>query len=201
MSRFTKWLCVASLIGFSGMVAAQELEDQPNTLNEKFESLNATSETYEQYKVITITRLNDFWTEVLDSLQAGNSKIDRLTNLSADQKVQLDQLQSKIDGLEAELEQVQNVTTTISFIGIDFQKTTYHVIVWGIIVILIIVSILIWWTNKSGSSSAKQAREEYDAITAELESVKNKAREHQVKLKRELQTALNQLEDLKRGRM
>lgn len=199
MGRFTKWLCIAGFVGWSGLALAQE-EEQPNTLNEKFEALKASSETYEQYKVITITSLNAFWGEVLDTVASGNSELQRMAEVTADQKTQLDQLQSKIDGLEAELEQTQNVTTTIAFIGIDFQKTTYHLVVWGIILVLIIVCLVIWWANKGGSSSAKQAKEDYEAIASELEVAKNKARENQIKLKRELQTALNQLEELKRGR-
>ncbi len=202
MRRFsTLFLLALAIFLLPVLSIAQDQETiAPVTLDEKFNELKATSETYEQFKVITTTRLDDFWKEVMDSLQIQQQKISQLERLSTDRKLETDQLQSKMDGISAELEKAQSNTTTISFLGADIQKTTYHLVVWGIIITLLVVCILIWWSGKSGSSTAKQAREEYESISSELESTKNKAREAQVKLKRELQTALNQIEELKRGR-
>ncbi|MDW3197397.1 MAG: hypothetical protein R8G66_33780 [Cytophagales bacterium] len=170
----------------------------PVTLDEKFNALKTTSETYEQFKVITTTRMDDFWKEVQDSLRFQQEASVRLLTEVTERKLETEQLQSKMDGISAELEKAQSNTTTISFLGADIQKSTYHLVVWGIIVILLILCVIIWWTGKSGSSTAKQAREDYETISTELENTKNKAREAQIKLKRELQTALNQIEELKR---
>ena len=191
-------LAMSFMANFS--VAQDQTAVEPVTLDEKFIDLNATSETYEQYKVIPSARLNDFWKEVLDTLNTRKTSVEQLEVLSADRKLEAEQLQSQIDGINAELEKAQSNTTTISFLGAEIQKSTYHLLVWGIIFVLIIVCVVIWWTSKSGATSAKQAREAYETLNTELESAKNKARESQVKLKRELQTALNQIEELKRGR-
>lgn len=197
MRRFsTPCLLALAILFLANFATAQEQE--PVTLEEKFNELNSTSETYEQFKVITTTRLNDFWKEVMDSLQVQKQDISQLGILSSERKLEADQLQSKMDGISAELEKAQSNTTTISFLGADIQKSTYHLVVWGIIILLLVLCGIVWWTRKSGSSTAKQAKEEYDSINAELESSKNKARETQIKLKRELQTALNQIEELKR---
>ncbi len=197
MRRFSFQLVLALAMIFANNLSKAQ-DQEPVTLDEKFTHLNATSETYEQFKVVTTTRLNDFWKEVMDTLQTQKGEIVQLDNLSADRKVEAEQLQSKIDGISAELEKAQSNTTTISFLGADIQKSTYHVVVWAIIVVLLALSVVIWWTSKSGSSTAKQAKEEYTALSDELEVTRNKARESQIKLKRELQTALNQLEELKR---
>lgn len=199
MRRFSTPFLLALAIFFTANFAVAQ-DQEAITLDEKFNELKTTSETYEQFKVITTSRLDDFWKEVLDTLQTQKEEISRLDDLSSERKQEADQLQSKMDGISAELEKAQSNTTTISFLGADIQKTTYHLVVWGIIIILLIVCILTWWSEKSGSSTAKQAREEYETISGKLESTKNKAREAQVKLKRELQTALNQIEELKRGR-
>ena len=200
MRRFST-LCLLALATFfvPNLSIAQDQEPvAPVTLDEKFNSLKTTSETYEQFKVITTTRLDDFWKEVQDSLRSQQEASVQLLTEVTERKLEAEQLQSKMDGISAELEKAQNNTTTISFLGADIQKSTYHLVVWGIIVILLILCVIIWWTGKSGSSTAKQAKEEYESISTELETTKNKAREAQVKLKRELQTALNQIEELKR---
>lgn len=197
MRRFSTPCLLALAIFFLANIALAQ-EQEPVTLEEKFNELNSTSETYEQFKVITTTRLNDFWKEVMDSLQVQKQEISQLSNLSTERKLEADQLQSKMDGISAELEKAESNTTTISFLGADIQKSTYHLIVWGIIILLAVLCVIVWWTSKSGSSTTKQAKEEYDSINAELEASKNKARETQIKLKRELQTALNQIEELKR---
>lgn len=202
MRRFSS-ICFVALATFFASIlsSAQDQEPvAPVTLNEKFNELKTTSETYEQFKVITTTRLDDFWKEVQDSLKVQKENSVRLLTEVTERKLEAEQLQSKMDGVSAELEKAQSNTTTISFLGADIQKSTYHLVVWSIIAILLILCVIIWWTGKSGSSTAKQAKEDYDTISAELESTKNKAREAQVKLKRELQTALNQVEELKRGR-
>ena len=192
----TSYLLALAVLFIANFAIAQDQESV--TLEEKFNDLKTRSETYEQFKVIRINRLDDFWKEVMDSLQTHREEMGQLERLLADRKHEADQLQSKIDGISAELEKAQNNTTTISFLGTDVQKSTYHLVVWGIIFALLIACVIIWWMGKSGSSTVKQAREEYEILSAELEATKNKSRETQVKLKRELQTALNQIEELKR---
>lgn len=202
MRRFSTQCLLALAIFFVPQLSiAQDQESAaPVTLDEKFNELKTTSETYEQFKVITTTRLDDFWKEVQDSLNIQKEESVRLLTEVTERKLEAEQLQSKMDGISAELEKAQSNTTMITFLGADVQKSTYHLVVWSIIVILLALSVIIWWTGKSGSSTAKQAREEYESIIIELENTKNKAREAQVKVKRELQTALNQIEELKRGR-
>lgn len=199
MRRFTtQILVVLALFLVSSPSVAQEQEQAPVTLDEKFTELKSSSETYEQFKVITTTELDSFWGEVQDSLSVQKQTIEELEFSETAAKSEAEEQRNAVNELNTALENARSNTTTITFLGADVQKSTYHLVVWLIILVLLVLCVVVWFTSKSGSSQAKQAREAYDAVNAELENAKNKARETQMKLKRELQTALNQLEELKR---
>lgn len=165
------------------------------TLQEKYDDMLESTETYEQYKVIPRTRLNSFWSEAVDSLkrQAGTIR---------DLKSQVSGQQSEIKSLKAEMAEVQsmldeslNLNDTIYFIGMPFSKVGYHIIVWLIITALAVLGVMSYLMFIRSNSVTSKTRREYETLNAEYEEHKTIAREKQVKLKRELQTAVNQLNE------
>ena len=81
------------------------------------------------------------------------------------------------------------------------SKTGYHWMVWILIFTLLTVAILIYLYAISMVSSGKRIKKDHEYLRREFESHKDRSRENQVKLKRELQTAVNTIEELKKGKI
>ncbi|MEM0940105.1 MAG: hypothetical protein AAF600_08280 [Bacteroidota bacterium] len=173
---------------------------QERSLSEKYQILIQTSESYNQYKVIPEANMDAFWSEVMDSLTRNNQKMQSLSSQLSDQKEAIDSLNSIKIQLNRELEESLAYNDSISFLGISFTKLGYHVIVWGIIFILTILGMIIYFMFLKSNKVTIRSKKELEEVKTSYEQHKNKARQHEIKLKRELQTAINTLEETRRNR-
>ena len=112
---------------FALAIVAQGQEEE--TLNGKFQNLVESSETFNQYKVITKTNLDAFWSEVMDSLRQDDKAIVDLNTEVASQKVAIDTLTRSKQSISSELEASLNANDSISFLGIAFSKLGYPLLV------------------------------------------------------------------------
>lgn len=188
-----KFIVLSITIALSFISAGQDLST-------KFQEMMESSETYETYKVIRINTINSFWSEVEDSLNVKDKNIQSL-------KTEIDQLESELSGLEArlsevkaDLDQSKELNDTINFLGADLNKSLYHIIVWVIIAALVVVLFIVFGMYTQSHKVTRKAQKEFHEVQNEFENFKDKAREKQVKLKRDLQTAVNTIEDMRRGK-
>lgn len=165
------------------------------TLQEKYDEMLEDTETYEQYKVIPRTRLNAFWKEVSDSLNQNKKRILELDKQRVDTQELADQSRSELGEVQAKLDESLELNDTIYFLGIPFSKLGYHIMVWAIIAVLAVLGVMAYFMFIRSNTVTSKTRREFETLQAEYEEHKNKAREKQVKLKRELQTAINQLNE------
>ncbi|MEQ8904731.1 hypothetical protein [Ekhidna sp.] len=165
------------------------------TLQDKYDAMLEETETYEQYKVIPRTRLNAFWSEAMDSLNLKQRSIRELRSETADAKSLAQQARGELAEVQARLDESLELNDTIYFLGIPFSKVGYHIMVWVIIIALAVLGVMAYFMFIRSNSVTKRAKREFDSLQAEYEEHKTKARETQVKLKRELQTAVNQLNE------
>jgi len=193
--KFLKVGVITALLLFAGnQVMAQD------TLNVKYQDMIRTTETFNQFKVIPRTTIDAFWSEVVDSLTQNATEIKSLKSEVSVQKDSLKRLSSTKRSLQGRLDESLNQKDSIRFLGMDLSKTTYHIIVWGIIIAVAILAVVFYLMFIKGNRVTTRSKKELEELQVEFEEHKNKARESQVKLKRELQTAVNKLEELKRGR-
>lgn len=171
-----------------------------DSLERKYQNMIETTETFNQYKVIPRTTIDGFWSEVLDSLRDHNATISSLRSEIAAQKDTISSLSSAKLELKAQLDESLTQNDSIAFFGMNVFKITYHFIVWGIIIVLAVLAVLAYTMFIKSNRVTVRSRKELDALQREYEDHKSKARETQVKLKRELQTSINKMEELKRGR-
>ncbi len=182
-------------------VIAQEqaTEDEPTSLNGRYEKLMGKSSNYQQYKVIKETLIVELWESVNDTLDERAIEISRLKSSLIGTKSQIDSLKVKLNQTNIELEESEEMNATISFFGADLNKGTYHALVWGIIILLIAGCAGLYLMFLGSNSHTSRLKRDNEFLRNELEEFKDKSRETQVRLKRELQTAVNALEDIKRG--
>lgn len=187
--KYLKLTFTLTLTAFVIQSPAQE------TLREKYDAMLEKTETYEQYKVIPRTTLNSFWSEAVDSLKQQAGAIRDLRSQVTSQQVEIKSLKAEMAGIQAQLDESLNLNDTIYFLGIPFSKVGYHIMVWLIIAVLAVLGVMSYFMFIRSNSVTSKTRREYETLNAEYEEHKTNAREKQVKLKRELQTAINQLNE------
>ncbi len=175
--------------------AQEDASDQ--TLKSQFDAMLESSETYTEYKVVRKTKLNDYSRAVQDSLSKSRSEIIGLKNEVTELKSQVRQLTTRISDLEAQLDESESLRDSLTFLGINMNKTTYHSAVWFIIITLAVFGVFAYTSFMRSNQITSKTKKEMTALEVEYEEHKKKSQEKQIKMGRELQTERNLVEELK----
>lgn len=179
-------------------LAVAQSETQDQDLEAKYRDLIETSETFQQYKVIPITKLNNFEKQLVDTLQKYNEQIQQAERQKLQAQQTADSLRAEVLLLSEELEETKEQVDAILFFDIPMTKTAYNVMLWTIVGILIIGLVLVYLLYLNSQRVTKQSKQDKERLDNELEELRKSSHEKQVKIKRELQTALNKLEEQNR---
>lgn len=166
------------------------------SLSAQFSELKDKSNTFQEYKVIKITNLNNFWKNVQDTLKAEKQEILEAHQEIALQKGELVKIKQAYQQKEKELQQSDYEIAHINVLGLDILKSNYIYFNWGVILILMTLLAVIFTKYNISNKVAQAKKSEYEAIDRELNDYKQKAREKELKIKRELQTEMNRVEEL-----
>jgi hypothetical protein len=165
-----------------------------NTLRDQWTSMINSAESYNEYKIIKLTKLQDFRGAFNDSLNSYSVNLAELKTESAQLKTEVESLKSDLAEMSNNWQLSESTNAEISFLGLTFRKSFYNALVWSIIALLSIVVFVMYSRIKRVCSVVKRVKGAYSRISDEYRSHRYQATEHQIKLKRELQTALNKLE-------
>jgi DNA repair exonuclease SbcCD ATPase subunit len=186
------------LIGLNVGMAFGKQSDENRTLHAKYKEMVEDAETYEKYKVIATQQLNSFWGEVEDSLVSYRKEIADVKIAIANINKTLEASKDSLAVVNEQLQASEEVNGEISFLGMSLNKTFYNTVVWGIVGGLLILLGIMYVSFKNSHSITNRAKRDLVQVTEELEELRQRSNEKQVKLKRELQTAVNQLEEVRR---
>ena len=182
-------LLLLSICFISGAAMAQ------NTIEQQYQEFYEKSNTWEDFKVIKLYRMDEFWSVVSDTIKDKRATISSL-NLELDSlNLQVSGLKSTLGQTEEQLVESRAMNESISFLGIQFSKTVYNIIVWAIIGGLIGGLVTVYLMFKQSNITTRKTKKDYDDLEKENQEIRQKARDTQIKLKRELQTALNRLSE------
>ena len=187
------FLCCAPVFSQS-QSTAETPENQ--SLKTQFQEMLDKSESYTEYKVIKKTNLSQYSKAVQDSLETYGVEINALKNAVNDQKSQISQLSERITELETQLAESEELRGSLSLLGLNINKTTYHLIVWVIIGALLAFGIFAYSNFIRSNIITSKSIKEYKVLEVEFEDHKKKSYEKQIKIGRELQTERNKVDDL-----
>ncbi len=191
-------LSLSSLtLNAQGAIEPKELE--PTSLDGRFNRMMGKSTNYQQYKVIKKTEIEDFWKSTLDTMRQKTKVISSLKSEIRVLQVRIDTLESRLLKLNSALASSNSLNDEIGFFGSTVKKSSYHWIVWGIIVILLTLAIVVYVMYMNSNAVTSRFKKESEKLRKEFDDHRDKSREAQVRLKRELQTAVNSIDEMKRG--
>lgn len=191
--------------------SGQQAAKVPYTLQQQFNSMKFRSSTHNEfnhdYKVVRVDHLERFWKNVQDSLkgreqtirQAGKATEQALIKARQDLKAQQAQVQAlKLDNQQKEqaIRKTAHDVESLSVFGLDINKQLYVILSWVIILALGILAGVFVFLYKKSKVVTDQKIHAFDEISQEYKEYKQNAREREIKIKRELQTEANKVEEL-----
>jgi septal ring factor EnvC (AmiA/AmiB activator) len=186
----------ALLLAVSALMA-QETTTVDETLKNQFDELKSKSNNYQIYKVVKESSLDNFWSSVRDTIKADRTKINELLKEVAALKSEVSSLNAQVAERDAKLEEQVYQIEHMEFMGIGLTKGTYIVFTWILIFALLIAALILYFRFQSANKVTVQTRKEYQSLQNEFEEHRQRTRENETKLKRDLQTEINRVEELK----
>lgn len=176
------WVCNTTLIG---QTLQQKLKTSP--LDSQFVYLNLQSRNQDKdFKIIRKTNLDIIRQNVKDSLSIYKKQISVLKGDASSTEGSINGLQDSVKNLSAALEIEQNKTDSISFLGIQFSKSSYHTMVWVIIIVLAVALFAILAAFRKAKVDTDESKQTVDELQEELQNLRKKSMEREQQLKRQL---------------
>ncbi|SMG12223.1 hypothetical protein SAMN05661096_00482 [Marivirga sericea] len=191
-----KFLVIFSILVFAIQFDAESQEDAK--LSDQYQNMIEGSETFEKYKVIPITKVNSFGQIMNDTISTLKESVSSAEKAKSKAETERDSAKSQMNSLKSELEETQAIVDEMPFLGIPMSKTTYNIAMWSLVVILIGGLVLVYIMFLNSYRMTRQAKKDKELVDQELEDLRKRSHDKQVKIKRELQTALNKLEEQRR---
>ncbi|WP_259068139.1 hypothetical protein HDF24_07990 [Mucilaginibacter sp. X4EP1] len=136
----------------------------------------------------------DFWKIVTDTLNLGKQKLASAENRLKLQKKTIDSLSGEIAGKD---QSISSSGSQLSVFGLLVDKSTYNLVMFGIILVCIAVTVIVVLRSGSKGKEAEYRTTLYNELEEEFKQYKTKANEKEKKLARELQTERNKLDELR----
>lgn len=187
------------LIAFSIFINAshaQEVSEETGSLNSgtissQFDYLNRISNNFQDYKVVKKTNLDKIKSNVLDSLSVFEKDLIAIQQTVKDQQEKINQLESQINGTQADLDEALQAKDSFFFLGIPIHKNLYNTIMWAIVAGLLCAFLFFLYKYSRSHSVIKTARKNLEETVEEFEQHRKNTLDRERKLKRELVDALN----------
>ncbi|MDB4924766.1 MAG: hypothetical protein JWR23_822 [Mucilaginibacter sp.] len=132
------------------------------------------------------------WKTFMDTLKTTRTQLK-------DVHEKLDQQSKIISGLQTDVsnrDQTLLQTDSISLFGISLSKTTYNLIMWGLVIVIGIIAGVVIAQSGSYRKEATYRTTLYNELEEEFKAYKAKTNEKEKKLARELQTERNKVDEL-----
>lgn len=174
---------------------AQEKQEEQvdHSINGQFNELIESSNNFKNYKVISQSKIIQLQKNTSAEINRLNQRIDTANTTIDKQKSMIEHLQSNLSKTNNNLESVTAEKDEVAFLGMPTSKSTYRVIMWGIILVLALLMIFFIYQFKRNHALTKEAQKNLRENEAEFDEYKKKSLEKQQKLGRELQDERNKL--------
>ncbi len=170
-----------------------EPEESPSVRKHFDEMLNK-SNRYQDFKVIKITKLNQFIAEVQDSLDVNQKKYNQEVRAKKKLIAEVAALNDTIAAKDVRVTNLISQRDNIETVGMSMNKKSFSAAMWFALLCLLGLLVALFLRNKTMASSQKQIRNNLNELESELASVKKKALEREQELKREVQDYINKIE-------
>ena len=147
--------------------------------------------------IILVTYFWKYWGLGQDWLKAKQQAINNAQATITAQEPKINSLNGTITTQQATIDEKEFDTTHINVLGIAWSKETYKVFNFVAIIALILLVGFLFFQFKNSQRIAVAKKKDFTKLSEEYEEYKRTALEKQMKLRRELQTERNRINDLR----
>lgn len=204
MKTISQIICTAVFsVLFTATGFAQQSTDA-NRLDEQFEELKGSSNSVKsgsgrEYKVINLGELNSLWNDVQDLMAASREELETTQNKVEALNKEVAELSNRVDEQQAIVQESEHAATHISVLGIDIQKDKFEAAFWITTAVLIILLAGAIYQYKRGREVTRRTQLNFMQLQEEMEELRKTSLEKERRLRRELQTERNMMEEMGRN--
>nr|WP_299388856.1 tRNA (guanine-N1)-methyltransferase [Allomuricauda sp.] len=196
MKRLRFYFILALLTPLCSLTAQQNSQDTEDpSLVGQFQRLEKKSGNYRangiRYEVVKVVDLNRIKSNIFDSINTANASIKELSSTITNNKSEIEDLNAKLQETSNNLKKVTEEKDSMPFFGAMVSKSTYKLILWGIIFGLLLFLLLFIYKFRNSNALTSQAKTALSDLEQEFEEHRRRALEREQKISRQLQDELN----------
>lgn len=204
MKTISRIFCTIMLSALFVVVAYAQETSEAGQLKEQFEELKSSSNSVQsssgrEYKVINLQSLDALWNDVQNLLAASKEEIDAYENKVDALNQEVAKLSERVEEQQAIIQQSDHAATHINVLGIDILKSKFEATFWITIGILLILLAGAIYQYKRSRDVTQRTQLNFMELQEEMEELRKTSLEKERRLRRELQTERNMIEEMGRN--
>lgn len=188
------------IILFTGFSLFCYAQDNDLSIKERWSKTIDKSETYNEYKVIKRTALSELWKAVEDTMNGLRQDLAEERSVVKSQASQITSMKKEAEEKETLLQNAISERDNMSFLGMPVEKSVYSTMMWIFVFILSGICAFLFFLFKRSHSVTTEKIRDYDQLQKAFEEYKQGKMEMERKLKREMQTYINKIEEMRNRR-
>lgn len=164
-----------------------------HSLSGQYKELLAKSNHFQDYKVVKVSRLSSLYKNFTDSLNKEKQSAKTIREQRASQNKEISALKASISKKDLELSAVHSRLDEINFLGFPMAKSSYNLLMWGLVILLAIILAVVLFKSKSYRQEALHRIQLFEEISEEYKTYKTRANDKEKRLARELQDEINKV--------
>ena len=189
--KLMRVLLLLLLIHTANIASAQEFREEINSIDNQFDKIYKKATNYKNYKVILKEQYLNLKSNVLDSLKDSKRLILEIENRLHTKNSTLKKTKEQLVSAEFNLKEVIQKANSMTFMGVQLNKTSYNLLLWLLIIFLISTSIYFIFKFKKSMTITKEAQRVLLENEKALEIHQKKSLVREQKLRRQLQDEIN----------
>ncbi len=179
-------------------------QETGSTINKQYGELieasnSVKSSSGREYKVVNLQDLNVIWKNVQDQMAASKEDLkatqDKVTSLNQE----VSKLTQKMDEQQSIVEASEHAATHINVLGLDVPKDKFVATFWIITAILLVLLAGAIYQFKRSRKVTHRTQLNFAQLQEEMEELRRTSLEKERRLRRELQTERNAVEEMGRN--
>ena len=184
-------LLLLLLIHTANIASAQEFREEINSIDNQFDKIYKKATNYKNYIVILKEQYLNLKSNVLDSLKDSKRLVLEIENRLHTKNSTLKKTKEQLVSAEFNLKEVIQKANSMTFMGVQLNKTSYNLLLWFLIIFLTSTSVYFILKFKKSMVITKEARRILLENEKALEIHKKKSLVREQKLRRQLQDEIN----------
>ncbi len=160
-------------------------------LSQQFDYVFQKSNSFQDYKVIKKEYFALLKENSTDSINRFKKELEQLKGNFLAYDKNLQSLKDTLATTKSTLEEVKNAQNSMNFLSISVAKSSYSMIMWGIVLALLFLSLIILFRFKNAKTIANESLRNFEKLEEDFEDFKRKSLEKEQKLGRQLQDEIN----------